>query len=180
MNLVGKIITVVLFVMSLFFLGLAVMVYATGENYKQRVAGSDGEPALDSVLRNERQTLESRQAEQKQLQLRLSHERGTRLAALAALERKSQEMRAAIATQQQEFETLLQQHQDNIATIGTAEEKIASLKIKVDQARAKLASDFKQRDAILKAIVQTTDLLNQGEGQLRRLKERNDQLRSNN
>ena len=180
MNLVGKIITVMLFLMSLVFLGLAVMTFATGQNYKELVEGVDGQPALQTTLREARTTLEEREAELEQLKLRLAHEQGSRRSALAALESKSQELAAGLVTQQKQFDSLLSDHQENITIIGTSQTKISELKDLVDMAREKLDEDFNRRDEILKEIAETTDRLNQGEGQLRRLRERSDQLRPGN
>ena len=180
MNLVGKIITVTLFLMSLVFLGLAVLTFATSQNYKELIAGVDGAPALDTRLRDARTKLDASEAKLEQLKLRLAHEQGSRRAALAALETKSIQLSMNLKSKQKQFATLITQHQENITQIGTAQSEIRDLKAQVDQARSQLDSDFEQRDEVLKAITATTDKLNQGEGQLRRLKERSEQLRRRN
>lgn len=176
MNLVGKIITVMLFAMSLVFMAFAVMTYATDNNYKERVNGGEGGTSLSQTLNEARQKLEAREAELEQLKLRLAHEQGTRRAAIAALENKSREMSAQLANETQSFEALLAKHNQNIALISTSQKTIGDLKTEVDQARAQLEKQFQERDEVLKAIVEMTETLNQREGQLRRLKERNEQL----
>lgn len=177
MNLVGKIITLLLFIMSLMFMGLAVVNYATGQNYKAMVNGGDGEPSMADTLSEARASLEKKEAELGQLKLRLAHEMGTRRAALAALEIKSRELAAALDQQQSQFAQLLSQHKQNVGLVSTSQSQISELKSEVDVARAELDDDFKKRDTILKEIAEMTDKLNQNEGQLRRLKERSDQLK---
>lgn len=176
MNLVGKIITVMLFIMSLVFMAFAAMTFATSHNYKERVNGGEGGTALSTTLTEAQQKLDERQAELEQLKLRLAHEQGTRRAALAALESKAREMSDRLTGEQRNFNTLLATHKENVALVSTSQQTIGELKTQVDQARAQLEQDFIERDTILKSIGEMTDKLNQGEGHLRRLKERSEQL----
>jgi len=177
MNLVGKIITLMLFIMSLMFMGLTVMNFATSQNYKALINGGDGEPAMADTLREARDSLEKKEAELAKLKLRLAHEMGTRRAALATLEIKSRELVAGLDEQQIQFAQLLSQHKENVGLVSTSQTQIGELKSEVDKARDELNEDFKKRDMLLKEIAEMTDKLNQNEGQLRRLKERSDQLK---
>ena len=177
MNLVGKIITVMLFVMSIVFMAFAVMTFATDNNYKELVNGGEGGTSLSQTLNEARQTLDAKTAEMEQLKLRLAHEQGTRRAALAALETKARELTKRLGGEQQTFDALVTTHKKNVALVSTSQQTIGTLKTEVDRARAQLEQDFRDRDAVLKSITEMTDRLNQGEGQLRRLKERSEQLK---
>lgn len=178
MNLVGKIITVMLFLMSLMFMGLAVMSYATDQNYKELVSGGEDGTSLSVTLNESRQKLTALEDELERLKRQLAHEQGTRRAALLALEAKSREQSASLVMQQQAFDKLLADHKTNIDLIASSQDKIGGLSDEVILARDKLVADFAARDALLQKIVELTDKLNQGEGQLRRLQQRNKQLTS--
>lgn len=178
MNLVGKIIIVLLFIMSSMFMGLAVMSYATDQNYKELVNGGEAGTPLNTTLNEKRQELTKLEDELEQLKRRLAHEQGTRRAALAVLETKAREADAGLVAEKQKFDQLLVDHKSDIDTIAKSQESIKALSDEMTAARAKLVADIAARDAVLKEIVEVTDQIHQGEGQLRRLKKRSELLTS--
>ena len=149
MNLVGKILTVLLFTMSMTFMATAVMTFAGSRNYKEAVAGGEGGTSLTSELQQLRQTLSKRETESQSLAMQIDHELGTRRAALAALETRSRELSTSLEKQQVSFATLMKQHEDNVKLIANSQKDISDVTGKVAAARAKLSEDFKSRDAML-------------------------------
>ena len=70
MNLVGKIFTVLIFVMSLLFMGVAVTVYATHTNWREAVVGSN-EPGKPKGLQPRLKEARTRNEELKDQKARL-------------------------------------------------------------------------------------------------------------
>src|SRR5215813_8399900 len=89
MNLLGKIFTVLIFVMSIVFMSLSLMVFATHKNWKQAAIGTDKtSPGLKMQLEQERNKVTQLQADIELLKAKNAAEQAARAYALAALQSK--------------------------------------------------------------------------------------------
>ena len=96
MTLLGKILTVLIFVMSILFMGFAVAVYATHRNWHDLVNNptpSAGQPlGLRHQLRNQNEVRDEKQSQLEETRKKLAMERASRRQALSGLETQRQEL----------------------------------------------------------------------------------------
>jgi hypothetical protein len=64
----------------------------------------------------------------------------------------------------------------NNETVATAQVEMTRLKNRVDELRTELNAEIEKRNTRLEKVTELTDKLNQGEGDLRRLRERSRQF----
>ena len=85
MTLVGKIFTVLIFIMSLVFMSFAVMVFATHQNWRDMVKSTDSsKPGLEQKLLNTTAVLNANKQEHERTKQQLALEQASRRQALAA------------------------------------------------------------------------------------------------
>ncbi len=172
MNLVGKIFVVLIFVMSLVFMGFAVAVYGTHQNWKQK--------AEDEAKRvaNLQTTVTEREAEKAKLEEELKRELNAREQALAKLETERNEL----ATQREELvkqrDALLIKDKEAVAALDAAQQNLARLTTEVEGLRGEIRDTQAQRDKQFDRTVELTDQINQAQGEVKRLEERRIQLAS--
>ena len=115
MNLVGKIFTMLILVMSLLFMAFAVAVYHTHRNWRDLAKDTQAEVTKyrdeNAQLRDERLQMENR----------LAHERAARRAALARLETQVQEKQQQFEKRNQEYSDLLAQQRQALDAMETAQ-----------------------------------------------------------
>lgn len=174
MTLVGKILILLILIMSLVFMSFTVMVYSTHRNWKDLVENPQ------SGLRAQ---LTKKQAEVQQLELKrqealdqLAHEKAARTKAIAVLEVRKLDMEEQLAKKEDELRTLQSDSRAAIKTLDTAQSEMARLKDEVEQLRVEITQTRQDRNTQVAEVRTLTDKLNQGEGTLKRLKERNEQL----
>ena len=86
MTLVGKIFTVLIFIMSLVFMSFAVMVFATHQNWRDLVKSTDSsKPGLERRLELKTAELTAAKAEHERTKQQLALEQASRRQALAAI-----------------------------------------------------------------------------------------------
>jgi len=182
MNLVGKILTVLILVMSLVFMSFAVAVYATHKSWKEVVTRpkEDAGPGKPAGLRYQLEELDARNEQlkdqQAQLQRKLDEQKADALQVRSKLETqldvKSQEL--------VEKEESLRKHREDLrlAVAGTkaAHETLETIRAEVGQLRKDIEEANVARDANFKEVVRLTDEMHQAVNELKRLKERNQQL----
>lgn len=182
MNLLGKIFVVLIFVMSLMFMTMALMVYATHRNWKEEVtrtapeAGpgqSVGWKARYEQLVAQNQKL---QAEHLALQKQVVAERTAKAEALAKLQTELAEREQELAAAQEQLKQRGEQLASAVATLKTQEENV---NVATEQVQ-KLTEDIKTQialvDDLFKKSLQLANELNQANTELPDLRERNEQL----
>ncbi len=174
MTLVGKILAVLIFVSSLVFMAFTVMVYATHTNWKDAVENPT--TGLRAQLQNQTQKLNQLEAQRQEALNKLTRERTARTKALGVLEARSRELDEQLAKKEEEFRNLQVENRDALKQLETTQNEMKRLTDEVKLLRDDIRDTRQDRDAQVAAVRELTDQLNQGEGQLRRLKERNDQL----
>jgi len=176
MNLIGKVITVLIFIMSLVFMAMAVSVYATHKNWRDVVKGPDGQSGLEAQIRQLRTEEDQLKDRVNKLNTQLTHERVARRFALAALQARSKAQEAELARLETANAELVKSEADMKIALQLTEANAKKLKEEVDQLWADIKVAQADRDKQFNEVVQMTDRLQQLRVEQERLKEREIQL----
>jgi len=169
MNLVGKILTVLIFVMSLVFMSFAVAVYATHKNWRDVVENPNNGLAKElkdarsrnQELTDQQATLERERAEEQRVAEQV------RAKLLTDLKQKKEELDAAkLKENKLDEETRLA-----VETMKDTQAAMASLRGEVDTLRKSILQEQKEQDLAAKNVLQLTDELHQRLNELKRLKD---------
>ncbi len=174
MTLIGKILVVLIFIMSIVFMTFTVAVYSTHRNWKTLV--EDPNNGLRVRFSRAQEQLEQRRNELEELQNRLAFERAARAEALAALESRASVLGEEVKQAEVRLNQLSADTREALEGLKQAQNEMQRLKDEVDSVREEIRTTRLDRDSQLSRAVELTDRLNQGEGELRRLKERNQEL----
>jgi hypothetical protein len=167
MNLVGKILTMLIFVMSIVFMAFSVMVFATHRNWKDYAAGQS---AQLTKLQNAKKEADEAIV---RLQRDLDLERASRTSALATLQVRAVRAEQDLAAKQQEVETLSAQLTTAAKTAELAQARLEALEKETQSLRDEFRTVKRDADQKFLAVVDLTDKLNQAQSQLDILNERN-------
>jgi hypothetical protein len=170
MTLIGKILVFVIFVMSIIFMTFTMLVYSTHRNW------SEVAKALDTKVKNAEQLIQEKTNEREQLETRLAHERASRAEALAVLESTKRALQEELQQSKQKYEELFAANQQAVNIFEENRKEMSRLKDEVEKIREEIRVTRLDRDTQLAKARDLTEKLNQGEGELRRLKERSDEL----
>ena len=177
MTLVGKIFTVLIFVMSIVFMSFSVMVFATHKNWK--LLADNATPAAGQKL-GLKQQLEGLQQLKKEadeqltaLKMELSEEQAARKQALAALQTQLTANEQKLTAQQAEYDRLLADNTTATQTAKEAQARLAALEAENLARREELRTIMKDLDDKFAQVVTLTDQLNQAESLKAILDERN-------
>jgi hypothetical protein len=184
MNLIGKIFTVLIFIMSLVFMAFAVAVYATHTNWKEKVINTDTaggkslglKPQLDQQKELNRQL----QAQIDAVNNALAKERAARVNVLAALEAKLLQVQTQLTQKEDELAKLEAAHQVLVETNNNTQNTLTALTGEVQNLRDEIRLAQQDRDAQFDQVVALTDQINQARGDLNRLTERHSVLLAQN
>lgn len=177
MTLVGKIFTVLIFIMSLVFMSFAVMVFATHQNWRDLVKSTDSsKPGLERRLELKTDELKGAKQEHERTKQQLALEQASRRQALAALQTKITTDNATIA--QQEKELIDKTAALNQVTLANkiAQDRLTDLEAEVATLRKETQLAQLDRDTQFSKVVELTDRLNQDEVKRQALEERSNQL----
>ena len=169
MNLVGKIFTMLILVMSILFMAFAVAVYHTHRNWKE--SGEKTTPGGRSY-RDENQRLEEKQ----QLVNRLSHERAARRTALARLETQVQQKQQQFDARNQQYTDLLAQQRTAIDAMQNAQRQLDQLKEQIQGLQQEILVAQQDRDQQFSRVRELTDQIHQAQGIQARLEQRMQEL----
>ena len=169
MNLVGKIFTVLIFVMSILFMAFSIMVFATHTNWKARAG----------VLATELTKLQGAKKEAddllQRLQRDIDQERAARAATLAALQVRASRSEQDLVAKQQELDLLSAAHTTASKTAEAAQTRLATLEKEASDLRDALRTVQRDLDQKFLTVVDLTDKLNQAESVRKNLDEVNKQ-----
>ena len=170
MTLVGKILVVLILIMSLVFMSFTVMVYSTHRNWKDETAN------VKSQLDAKKRELEQLKLQRQEALDQLAHEKAARTKAISVLEVRKLEMEEQLAKKEDELRTLQIDSRNAFKTLDQAQSEMSRLKDEVEQLRTEITKTRQDRNAQVAEVRVLTDRLNQGAGQLKRLKDRNEDL----
>ncbi|MEM9351551.1 MAG: hypothetical protein AAGA92_00920 [Planctomycetota bacterium] len=170
MNLLGKIFTVLITVISIFVMAVSMLVYASHKNWQQTAQGLQKQlataKASNDELESRYQSLDSRlQAEleaAKQNARKLETERVTLLSQNSAI--------------RSELDQLRQKERANTAAVQATQNNNEKLTAEVQSLRDEVRENQQVRDEAFNVTVAKTDELHQLQGQLSSLTERNKQV----
>ncbi len=173
MTLVGKIFTVLVLIMSIAFMMLAVTVFATHRNWRDMVVEPDGLKAQIEELSKTNSELRTEISRAKD---QIALEQAARRFALAAGQARQEQLDDALQRREQEYTdlqaahgTLVESHARNVTILNSLRDENEGLRTEIRTAQ-------QERDDFFNQVVQLTDDLNRGEGNLRTLQEQHDML----
>ncbi len=180
MNLVGKIFTVLIFVMSLIFMAFAIMVYATQKNWKSVV--DNNQDTVEHPLGLSQKLIEARKRNQ---ELTEANDRVNR--DLEALKKEQAQVLAKLETEKNRLEKAERDNGQTIAELNTkmreavkamqaTQETLDGLHKEVVELRDGVQKAHADRDAAFKEVVRLTDELHNAVNERTLLNERNVQL----
>jgi hypothetical protein len=140
MNLIGKILVTLIFVMSLVYLGFATSVYSTHQNWKDRVTKLKADIAKGEQAKNEIQTKLDAEAK------KLAAERDAAQQALGMAQQARESLAKEIEAKAAELAKLETDLRDRTAAAATANQNLAAADAKVEKLRQEVADVRTQRD----------------------------------
>ncbi len=182
MNLLGKIFVVLILVMSLMFMTMALMVFATHKNWMEEITRTAAEagpgqavgwkPRYEQLLAQNQKL----QADQAALQKEVLAERTAKVEALARLQTSLSEREQELAAAQEQLKQRGEQLASAVATLKTQEENVNVATSQVTKLTEDIKTQIALADDLFKKSLDLANQLNQANVQLPELKERNDQL----
>jgi uncharacterized protein YlxW (UPF0749 family) len=179
MTLVGKIFTILIFVLSILFMAFSLMVFATHKNWKDYATNTDtakGPLGLEKQLTDAKSTNNQLNAKVNELLAKLEEERAARAVILGAMQSRVVVAEELAAAKQAELDKLYADHAQVSEAAKLAETRLAELETRTGMLANLLRDTQKDRDDQFDKVVSLTDQLNQGEGLRERMEERNNQL----
>lgn len=174
MTLIGKIMIVLILVMSILFMGFALAVYSTHQNWRDLVE----DPSTGLKVQNQRLSQEKEQLENEitEVKNKLAFERAARREVVANLETRASQKNQQLLTREQQYGDLQAQHREALETLSMYQANLQRLKDEVETLRDVNRTARQERNESFMRAKQLTDQINQGEGNLRRLKQRYEEL----
>ena len=180
MTLLGKVFTVLIFIMSILFMGFSVVVFATHRNWKLLVdnpTASEGAPlGLKQQLQAQVETNKGLRAELDSLKNQLAVEMAARRSALSATETKLAEAQQRLSAKEAELAGLQSAQTEATAALNLAETRLKELVGEVLKLRDEIRDVQVKRDEFFQRVVALTDKKPELEGVERNLREREAQL----
>jgi len=180
MNLVGKVFTVLIFVMSLVFMSFAVAVYATHKNWKEVVDNPKAAPGKPKGLQFR---LQEEEAENQNLREKrdnaireLQNEKEARLQAVTKLERERDQLADELKSKQEELHRLKTEERRAVGEIAATHNLLEKLRQENLTLRDSIDRTEQERDKYFKDVVTLTDKLHQAVIERERLKAQNKTL----
>lgn len=177
MTLIGKIFTVLIFVMSIIFMTASVMVFATHKNWKLYADNASPAAGQKLGLKQQLEQLEQlrKQAEDQvnTLKNELAEEQAARKSVLAALQARLTRAETELAAKQAELDRIAADNTTLTATAQAAQTRLEQLETENKKLRDDLRLVQRDLDQKFLTVVDLTDKLNQAESLRQLLDERN-------
>jgi hypothetical protein len=170
MTLVGKIFTVLIFVMSIVFMAFSIMVFATHTNWRTQSEG------LKQKLTQQEQLFTQAKTEHDKTKRELAQEQASRRHALAALQTKLKASEDALEAKTAQLIQKESQLNEAAAALKSTEDRLTALTDELTKNRQLLKTAQQERDDIFLQVVALTDKFNQSETTRQDLDRRNSQL----
>jgi hypothetical protein len=174
MTFVGKLLVVLIFVMTIVFMSFTLMVYSSHQNWRKAV--EDPNTGFKVRLEQARQENSRLEAKRQETLNQLALERAARAQAIAELEARSAGLEKQLATTDEQLRNLQIEHGKAVQTMETAQNQMSALRTEVDHLSQEVRRTRQDRDAQLALVGEMTNRLEEREGELSRAKEQNRQL----
>lgn len=173
MNLLGKILTVLIFVMALVCMGFIVAVYSTHTNWRNRVlVDQPGKPALKSQLQQMKEENQELADQKDKIDKQLKAEKNAARQALAKLQTENDEQKQQLASAEEELKQLRQSQRQAVAAMEATQATLLAMRGEVDTLRTEIRDVQADRDGRFDEVVSLTDRLHQAVNVEKRLKSR--------
>jgi hypothetical protein len=169
MNLVGKIFTVLIFVMAMFVMTIGILVYSTHTNWQKEITKQGG---LRDQLRDLKAEKDSLTADKDKFEKELTELANEKQKWLASSENRISELNNEIKQRDQEKAKLTQSERDAVATMKVTQEEAKKLREEVEGLRKDTEKAQADRDEHFKEMQRLTDDLHKTVNELTTLKER--------
>ncbi len=167
MNLLGKILTVLILILSIGFMFSSFFVYATHRNWQDEAQRISGEL---STAQQKNRELETQIAQKRK---ELASERAARASALAVLEQRSQKAEQERMAATRDLQVLRQSERQAIQALTGSQETLTNLKTEIDRLRADVKQAEADRDQMFQQVVGLKVQELEAEGVRRRLETQN-------
>jgi hypothetical protein len=174
MNLVGKIFIVLILITSVFFMAIAMAVYAAHKNWREAVVAPD--VGLQAKLDKARAENKSLTDEADKLKQQFDAEKAAKNQALAKLESKLEVVRGELKTLDAKQADLEKAKREAVAAMNATQENADAYHKEVLGQRTAVEEARKDRDAHFKEVVRLTDALNQTANEKELLRKRTEDL----
>lgn len=180
MNLVGKILIVIIFIMSLVFMSFVVAVYATHTNWRDVVMNTQATPDKPLGLKPQLDQAKAKNQELNdqldKLKQETAAEKAARRQQLAKLETENEALKKERDQQVKDQAKLEQQVREAVAAMEATQKTAAALRTEVDGLREEIRTAQKDRDEQFQKVVKLTDDLHQNVNELKVVQDRNKTL----
>ena len=175
MNLLGKIFVVLITVLSIVFMTLAMMVYATHKNWRDVVKGPNG---LEAKLAQATTEYSQLQNQYNRLESQLKAESEAALQQVRKLESERVALVERNAAIQTELDEERRTRRDHTAAVAATQQNNQRLAEEVANLRDDIRNNQQARDTAFATSLEATEELHQAKGQLDSTLERTRQLTS--
>lgn len=180
MTLLGKIFTVMIFLMSVLFMGFSVVVYATHVNWRLVVDNANVTAkhplGLKQQVESQIAINKLRLKELEKVKSQLAAEQAARRFALAALETRLGHVQGQLSLREAEYATLLATSEKAAVELQISQNTLQKLTVEIDGLRTALVTAQSTRDEEYQKVLALTDKVQGFVGELRTLNERRQQL----
>ena len=174
MTLLGKIFTMLIFVMSLVFMTLALMVFATHRNWKQTVL--DPSSGLKIQVENARDANDQIKEQMEAVKAELERERAARRMAIQQLHSKAVLLQNDLEQSETQLQDRRAENAQLLEQLKVAQAELSAKTDEVNTLRGEVRTARADRDKQFDEVVALSDQLHQHQGKLETLGERRDQL----
>ena len=177
MNLVGKIFTVLILVMSLVFMSFAVAVYATHKNWKEVV--DNAEPAVGKPkgykqqLEDSQKELDGKKKELVDTKNTLNAEKETADQTRKVLEAERDKFAAELKTKKEEADKIYKDMSGKLDDLKLAQDELVKVRTENAGLRTDILKAQEERDETIKRVVQATDEMNRKANEVKLAKDLN-------
>jgi len=177
MTFLGKILTVVIFIMSILFMGFSMAVYNTQVVWRDVVKGTDEKPGgLEAQKEEADQEIGRLEDDMEELRQSFAHENAARKMAVAYWQERANIAESQLREKEATLAQLTIALGEATGTLESTHVALAGITEEIGVLRGNLRLALKDRDDKFHLAVALQDRLHQAEGMRRRLEERRIQL----
>lgn len=170
MNLLGNIFIVLILLMSVLFMGFAVAVYATHQNWYEVVkGGAPNRPGLEKELAQTKAQRDEAETAKAEAQKQFATELGAKQQEVAKLTTENDALRREHDELVNAHAVLVTQARDATAAMQTTQNTLAAMRDELKTLRDDIRTAQTDRDDQFTKYIKLTDDFNQAQGELKRL-----------
>jgi predicted RNase H-like nuclease (RuvC/YqgF family) len=178
MNFLGKILVVLILVMSLVFMGLSMAVYATHKNWREVIEGPPGKPeqGLTGQLNRAKSDYDQLKSAHNRRVEELTRNNTATEQQMVKLEAERVSLAERLTQTQAQLDGQIQNQRDHIAAVASTQDLNQKLTADVIGLRGQVRNEQQTRDRLFKQALDATEELHQAAGEYQNARERSQQL----